>query len=183
MAEVRWVAVGPGRGALSHRPKLKDIPKLAEQGCQRIVTIQGHNKHPGQVERAAREAGLAWTCVPVGHGKLPQDEADWLMRRGLHELVGAVEPGESLLVQCSAGIHRTGMLVFALLSWLGLSEGAALEQIGTMLHNTGGYPLGATGLGQPGGRGGGARIGANQLLHLTGAVVGSWCTMAGGPGR
>jgi protein tyrosine phosphatase (PTP) superfamily phosphohydrolase (DUF442 family) len=137
MAEVRWVAVGPGRVALSHRPKLKDIANLAEQGCQRIVTIQGHNEQPGQIERAAREAGLAWTWVPVGHGKFPKDEADRLMRRGLQELVRAVEAGESVLVHCSAGIHRTGMLVFALLRWIGLSQAEALEQLGTMRSATG----------------------------------------------
>jgi protein tyrosine phosphatase (PTP) superfamily phosphohydrolase (DUF442 family) len=136
MTEVRWVTVGAGRLALSHRPKLKDIPKLAEQGCQRIVTSLGRNEIPGQIERAARAAGLAWTWVPVGHGKFPVDEADRLMRRGLPELVRAVEAGESVLVHCSAGIHRTGMLVFALLRWLGEPEARALELIATMRPET-----------------------------------------------
>jgi protein-tyrosine phosphatase len=136
MAEVCWVAVGPGRIALSQRPKLKDIPKLAEQGCHRIVTIQGHNEQPGQIERAAQQAGLAWTWVAVCHGKFPQDEADRLLRRGLQELVCAVEAGQSVLVHYSAGIHRTGMLVFALLRWLGLSESDALEKLGAMRSAT-----------------------------------------------
>lgn len=136
MLEARWVAVSSGRLALSHRPKLKDIPKLAQQGCQRIVTIQGHNEAPGQIERTARGAGMAWTWIPVGHGKFPEDEADRLMRRGLQELVAAVEAGESVLIHCSAGIHRTGMLAFALLRWFGIPEGEALELIATMRPET-----------------------------------------------
>ena len=136
MSEVRWAGVGAGRLALSHRPKLKDIPKLAAQGCQRIVTIQGHNERPGQVERAAKAAGLAWTWVPVGHGKFPADEANRLMRRGLAELVRAVEAGEAVLVHCSAGIHRTGMLVFALLRWLGATEAEALDRIAELRPET-----------------------------------------------
>ena len=136
MVEARWVAVGSGRIVLSHRPKLKDIPRWAEQGCQRIVTIQGRNEAPGQIERAAREAGVAWTWVPVGHGGFPEDEADRLMRRGLQELAAAVETGESVLVHCSAGIHRTGMLVFALLRWLGVPEPEALERLAAMRPET-----------------------------------------------
>lgn len=130
------MSVGAGRLALSNRPKLRDIAKLPEQGCQRIVTIQGHNELPGQVERAARKAGLAWTWVPVGNGKFPEDETDRLMRLGLAELVAAVESGESVLVHCSAGIHRTGMLVFALLRWLGESEPEALALLATMRPTT-----------------------------------------------
>ncbi|MEZ6140912.1 MAG: tyrosine-protein phosphatase [Zavarzinella sp.] len=130
--EVSWVLLGQGRLALSNRPKLKDIPKLADAGCQRIVTIQGRNELPGQIERAAKAVGLPWTWVPVGHGKAPDDEADMYLRRGLAVLVAAMEVGESVLVHCSAGIHRTGMLAFALLRWLGITESEALDIIATM---------------------------------------------------
>ncbi len=136
MVSLRWVPVGPGRVALSHRPKLKDIPTLVEQGCQRIVTILGSPELPGQIERAARPVGLAWTWVPVGHGKVPEGEDDRLMRQGLQELVRAVEAGESVLIHCSAGMHRTGMMAFALLRWLGTPESEALELINTMRPET-----------------------------------------------
>lgn len=136
MGEVRWVRVGAGRLALSNRPRLKDIPGLAKQGCQRVVTIQGHNEAPGQIERTVTAAGMAWVWVPVGHGQFPEDEADRLMRRGLRELVAAIEAGESVLVHCSAGIHRTGMMAFALLRWLGISEADALATLGELRSAT-----------------------------------------------
>ena len=136
MGDVQWVSVGAGRLAVSNRPKLKAIAKLAAQGCRRIVTIQGRKEAPGQIERASKEAGIAWTWIEVGHGTYPKDDADRRMRRGLAELVASLEAGESVLVHCSAGIHRTGMLVFAALRWLGLSQAEALDLIGTMRPET-----------------------------------------------
>jgi protein tyrosine phosphatase (PTP) superfamily phosphohydrolase (DUF442 family) len=130
--DLHWISIGNGQIALSNRPKLKDIAQLAAQGCQRIVTIQGRNEQPQQIGQAAKAAGLAWTWIPVGQGKYPEQAADQIMRLGLQELVTAIEAGESVLVHCSAGIHRTGMLTFALLRWLGLSEPEALAVLATM---------------------------------------------------
>jgi protein-tyrosine phosphatase len=134
--DVQWVSIGAGRLAVSNRPKLKDIAKLAAQGCHRIVTIQGRNEAPGQIERASKEAGIAWTWIEVGHGTFPKDDVDRRMRRGLAELVASLQAGESALVHCSAGIHRTGMLVFAALRWLGVPESEALGLIATMRPET-----------------------------------------------
>lgn len=134
--EVCWVPIGSGRIALSHRPKLKDIAKLPDLGCRRVVTIQGMREAPGQIERAVRQAGLAWTWIAVGNARFPAGENDRLFRRGLQELVAAVEAGESVLIHCSAGIHRTGMLTFALLRWLGHSQDEALNRIGAMRLQT-----------------------------------------------
>lgn len=136
MEAVRWAMVGPGRLALTHRPRLKDIARLQQQGCHRVVTIQGNHEAPGQIERAVKQAGMAWTWIPVGSAKFPQDEEDALMRSALKDLAAYVRAGESVLIHCSAGIHRTGMFAFGLLRWLGLSEAESLEKISAMRPQT-----------------------------------------------
>jgi protein-tyrosine phosphatase len=109
---------------------LKDIPKLLALGCQRVVTIQAGNEGALQIGRVVQQSGMAWTWIPVGHGKFPEGEADRLIR-------GArLEAGEVILVHCSAGIHRTGMLAFALLRWCGADEAEAIEAIGAMRPET-----------------------------------------------
>jgi protein-tyrosine phosphatase len=134
--EVSWVSIGGGQIALSNRPKLKSIIKLREQGCQRIVTIQGRKEQPRQIEQAARDAGLAWSWIPVEHGSFPKGETDRLMRLGLENLIECVAAGESVLIHCSAGIHRTGMIVFALCRWFGFTESESLELIANMRAET-----------------------------------------------
>ena len=136
MAEVRWGEVGPGRLALAHRPRLKDIAKLAALGCQRVVTVQAGSEAALQIGRVVQEAGMAWTWVPVGSGAFPEGEVDRLLRRGLAALADVVEAGESVLVHCSAGIHRAGMLAFALLRRRGLTEAGALEVIESLRPET-----------------------------------------------
>jgi protein tyrosine phosphatase (PTP) superfamily phosphohydrolase (DUF442 family) len=74
--EISWIPIGKGRIALSNRPKIKSIGKLPQQGCQRIVTIQGRNEQPKQIENAARAAGILWTWIPVGSGVFPEGETD-----------------------------------------------------------------------------------------------------------
>lgn len=134
--ELNWVEVGGGRVALSHRPKLKAIACLAGQGCQRVLTIQGEDESPKKIEAAVRGAGLAWTWINVGDGRFPVGEADLRMRAGLQEVIVCLKAGESVLIHCSAGIHRTGMFTFALLRALGLPEPEALEKIALMRPHT-----------------------------------------------
>src|SRR5690242_10309965 len=97
MLGIQWVAVGPGRLALTHRPKLKDIPGLIELGCHRVVTLLSAREGAAQVGRAIQEAGLAWTWLPVAHGKPPEGDEDLLLQRALPELSGYIDAGSSLL--------------------------------------------------------------------------------------
>jgi protein tyrosine phosphatase (PTP) superfamily phosphohydrolase (DUF442 family) len=132
MTDINWVEVSPGRIALSHRPKLRDMPGLIGLGCQRVVTLLSHREGAPQIGKAVQAAGLAWTWLPVAHGKPPEGDEDQLLRRGLPELSGYLDAGSSLLVHCSAGIHRTGMVAYALLRWRGLPGSEALELIERM---------------------------------------------------
>jgi hypothetical protein len=93
MIDLPWVEVGSGRIALTHRPKLKDIPRLSELGCQRVVTLLSAREGAPQIGKAVQAAGIAWTWLPVAHGKPPEGDEDVLLRRGLLELSGYLDAG------------------------------------------------------------------------------------------
>ncbi len=134
--KLTWIELGGGRIALSHRPKIKAIAWLSDQGCQRVLSIQGEQESPKALEDAVLTAGLSWTWINVGDGRFPVGKANKLLRQGLADLIVNLNAHESVLIHCSAGIHRTGLFAFALLRSLGLSEAEALAQIAVMRPQT-----------------------------------------------
>jgi len=133
---LRWATVGAGKLALEHRPGLSKIPSLAPQGCQRVVTLLSEKEGARRVGQAVQQAGMAWTWLPVPNGQYPRGETHRLLLEGLLQLVEWLDAGEAILIHCSAGIHRTGMLAYALLCWRGLSAEEALELIGALRDHT-----------------------------------------------
>jgi len=109
---------------------------LAELGCHQVVTLLSHSEGAPHIGKAVQAAGIAWTWLPVAHGKPPQAEEDLRLRRGLPELSGYLDAGSSLLLHCSAGIHRTGMVAYALLRWRGIASNEALDLIAKMRQLT-----------------------------------------------
>ncbi len=130
---LRWANVGAGRLALTHRPKLRGLPQFRAEGCARLVTLLAAREGAERIGALAQEAGLAWTWLPLESGRPPTDEAAWSrVAQGLTELAARLDAGESLALHCSVGIHRTGMIGYALLRVTGYSSERALATIEAM---------------------------------------------------
>jgi predicted protein tyrosine phosphatase len=120
-----WARVGEGRLALRGRPKLALVPHLRSLGCDRLVTLLSAREGAPSIGHAAEASGLAWTWCPLDNGRAPTDQAHRQLARTARELAARLGEGESILIHCAAGLHRTGMLAYAALRTLGLSpEGA-----------------------------------------------------------
>ncbi len=122
-----WVAVSGGRLSTWHRPKLRAIRYLPAAGCDRLVTLLSEREGAREIGAAVEEAGMAWTWLPLASGNPPEGRQDARIRSGVETLAEYLAAGESILLHCSAGIHRTGMIALALLRLCGLEEDAALE--------------------------------------------------------
>jgi hypothetical protein len=127
-----WIAVGRGRLALTHRPRQRWFPYLSGAGCDRLATLLSEREGAMEIGRLAQSHGLAWTWIPLDSGRPPQGRQNDAVRKGLVELDAALTAGESVLHHCSAGIHRTGMVAYALLRTCGAGRDAALELISRM---------------------------------------------------
>ncbi|WP_198318628.1 protein-tyrosine phosphatase family protein [Pseudofrankia inefficax] len=131
-AGVELVPVGPGAVGVTHRPRLASLPGLRTSSVTHLVTLLSAREGAEGLGGAAVAAGLRWVWLPVPDGREPTPATRATIVAGLVELAGLVRGGAHLVIHCSAGIHRTGMITYALLRTLGLAPdeaGAALARM------------------------------------------------------
>lgn len=133
---LRWVPIGSGQLALSHRPGQRDLVRLAELGCQRVVTLLSEREGALSVQMAIEAQGLQWTWLPLNNGKYPPPPDSERLRAALPSLSSYLDAGEHVLIHCSAGIHRTGMVSYALLRWRGFTAPQTMELLSQLRAHT-----------------------------------------------
>jgi protein-tyrosine phosphatase len=129
---LQWVTIGAGKLTLRGRPKHKLIPQLAELGCTRVVTLLSEREGGKELGTIIQAAGLAWTWLPLPNARYPDGATHDMLIAALPVLSGYLDNGEALLLHCSAGIHRTGMVAYGLLRWRGYSQVEARSAIAAM---------------------------------------------------
>jgi protein-tyrosine phosphatase len=77
-----------------------------------------------------KNAGLNWIWLPVPNGNYPEGEVHKRLIQAMPQLSQLLDEGGSLLIHCSAGIHRTGTVAYGLLRWRGVERDEAMRIIG-----------------------------------------------------
>ncbi|MBZ0234754.1 MAG: tyrosine-protein phosphatase [Deltaproteobacteria bacterium] len=131
-----WIDLGGGRLTVRGRPSHKALPGLRSDGCTHIVTLLSEREGAPQLGAAVRAAGLGWFWLPLPNGTPPIGDARDRAAQAIAEMSRLIDGGSSLLIHCAAGIHRTGMIAYALLRWRGLAPEVALERLGAMRSHT-----------------------------------------------
>lgn len=131
-----WVPLGNGRLTLWHRPGGGAASKLKAFGCNCVVTLLSAREGAPAVGRAVESAGMEWVWLPLENGQPPRGSVSEAVVSALPALAERLGTGRSILIHCSAGIHRTGMVAYALLRWYGHDEERALTMIGQMRTHT-----------------------------------------------
>jgi protein-tyrosine phosphatase len=129
MSDLTFVPVGGGALALTHRPRHRDVPRLPALGVTHVVTLLAEREGAREIGDAVRRAGLIWIWCPLDNGQPPDARCTAELRPVLAELATLVSQGATILIHCSAGIHRTGMFGYALLRQLGLEPTAARAKL------------------------------------------------------
>jgi hypothetical protein len=130
LQDLTWVGVGNGRLALYHRPGRRAVSRLKSAGCDLVVTLLKESEGGLQIGHMVQNSGLDWLWLPVQDGNPPVGDAHEAVARAVPELSRRLDQGQSILIHCAAGIHRTGMVALALLRYRGLSEDEGMQIIG-----------------------------------------------------
>jgi protein-tyrosine phosphatase len=126
---IQFVKVGKGRLALYHRPRHDTFELARREGCTHVVTLLKDTEFAERYGEQAKNAGLEWYWLPVPNGKYPEGEVHKRLIAAMPELSHLLDEGKSLLIHCSAGIHRTGTVAYGLLRWRGIPSERATQII------------------------------------------------------
>lgn len=132
-----WFSVGGGRLTVGPRPKFKAIQGFPSQGVTHLLTLLSESEGAKDLEKHARLAGVEWLWLPFKNGDPPSKDRLPEIVAFYQKLSGVLSLGGSVLVHCAAGIHRTGMITFGFLRFLGLSSEEAKAALFVMRKETG----------------------------------------------
>ena len=125
-----WVAVEGGRITASGAPGRRKLATWAESGVTDVVTLQRADEHAAWLPGACEAAGLTWHHYPLS-GRRLERRSDQETLAALPRLLDVLraDPPRSVIVHCSAGLHRTGICLYILLRSAGHSPEAAVSAI------------------------------------------------------
>ncbi|MCR4440234.1 MAG: dual specificity protein phosphatase family protein [bacterium] len=128
--------VGNGFITIGPRPKFRAIHSMRSRGITHILTILGESEGAFEIRNQARKAGIEWLWLPLECAQQPSNQ--WLPK--IHDLyqqlAKILDKGGGVYVHCSAGIHRTGMIVYGFLRSIGFSRSEAKDALSKLRSAT-----------------------------------------------
>ena len=119
-----------GAIVLGPRPGKKSLKMLAEMELTHCCTLLSEREDVSPIRKISQNLACEWIWLPIGGGRLEiLEEVD--LKACFQTLAKAVaeRPDPRVYFHCSAGIHRTGFFVYALLKLCGLERGAARTRL------------------------------------------------------
>ena len=134
---INYVKVLDGYLAIGHRPKIKALKEFYIEGTTHILTLLSEREGALDIKKAAISNGLAWEWLPLANAKPPEDEMLAMIIESFSKCKQHLKGGAKIYIHCSAGIHRTGMITYAMLKYLGHSHEESKELLVRMRQLTG----------------------------------------------
>ena len=132
-----------GGGWLNLSPK----PPLAEarlekhlEGVTCVAVLLKEDEDWGDLQTAYESRDLDVIKLPLSCTNLevqPMDDRDERSLRDVSRICDALQDGQSVLIHCAAGQHRTGVVAYMVLRMLGMSQEDTLTLVSKMREVTG----------------------------------------------
>ncbi len=117
--DVNWVELLNGCIVIGHRPKIKSLKVMKSLGATHILTLLSEKEGAKDIGKAANKQGLQWLWLPLSSAEPPAEDRLDEIAEMFRACVEALKKGAKIYLHCSAGIHRTGMIAYALFRYMG----------------------------------------------------------------
>lgn len=135
--DVNWVAVEKGGLAIGHKPGGK-IPfdGLKQVGASAVLTLLHEDEGAKPIGQQVEKAGMQWVWFPFSASRPHQGSQLAEVVNLFTQLRQLLDSGFKIYIHCSAGIHRTGMITYGLLRFLGKDKSEATQLLQTLREVT-----------------------------------------------
>ncbi len=131
-----WVEVAGGHLAIGHRPGAKMGIDLKLQNASHILTLLSEGEQAKSIQSIANKNGLDWLWFPMETAQPPGDDRHLELKDLFRKMQSILRDEGKIYLHCSAGIHRTGMISYAFLRFLGKESNESLDLLKAMRLKT-----------------------------------------------
>jgi protein-tyrosine phosphatase len=134
---LNWVQVRNGFLAIGHKPGGKiSFGGLKNEGTTAVLTLLHENEGAAAIGKQTETVNIAWIWFPFSASRPHEGEAITEVYNLYKQLSDLIINGSKIYIHCSAGIHRTGMITYGFLRFLGKSRTEAFEMLKSLREVT-----------------------------------------------
>lgn len=131
-----WVKIEKGFLAIGHRPSAKLVSDLKLQNTTHLLTLLSENEGSRDIKILSDKSGIGWLWFPMQSAGFPTEDRHQELVKLFKQMNSILLDGGKIYIHCSAGIHRTGMITFAFLRFIGLSKEEAETKLAELRPTT-----------------------------------------------
>ncbi|MBN2664132.1 MAG: dual specificity protein phosphatase family protein [Bacteroidales bacterium] len=116
-----WVKIYKGFLKIGHLPGKKNgtFNTLKNEGTNTALSLLSEREGASKIGQEFQSLSINWLWLPLENGNPPSKELLPLILKTFNIIKSELTAGNKIYIHCSAGLHRTGMITYALLVFLG----------------------------------------------------------------
>lgn len=128
MARINWIPIGSGYIAIGHKPGGRiSFEGLKNAGTSLVLTLLLKHEGAQYIGDQLKQLNIDWIWFPFSAAN-PHTWKKLVEVQVLFEhLNKCLQDGGKIYIHCSGGIHRTGMVTYGLLRYLGKGKEDAVK--------------------------------------------------------
>jgi len=124
-----WVEIDKGFLSIGHRPSSKLIVDLKFQNTTHVLTLLSENEGGRKIDGMCKKANMDWLWFPMESANPPKEDKFNKIAELFNSMSLILKNNGRIYIHCSAGIHRTGMISYGFLRFLGFDSRAAIDKL------------------------------------------------------